>query len=323
MPAPTQSTSSLAVNKAGVPAFADYLKKCEGSIAKVAASHMRPERLTKIALACVTRTPKLKECRIDSIVRSVVQSAELGLEPGSALGEAYLVPYKDQCQLIVGYRGLISLAFRSGHVKSISAREVYEGDTFEFELGLEPKLRHVPADVDHNPAKITHAYCVVQLKDGGIVSDVMTIQEINRIRSRSKAKDSGPWVSDFAEMAKKTVTRRALKYAPMSVEMSQALALDAAADTGDYSALEFESIDAEYTEAPSTTGTEAVKAKLEQNADDPTADVRKAVTKALAELKDTAKREELCKIHLNDTPIDSASLDQLQGLADALAELKG
>jgi recombination protein RecT len=191
-----------------------------------------------------------------------VQSVELGLEPGSAIGEGYLVPFKDQCTFIPGYRGLISLAFRSGHVKSVSAFCVYQGDHFEFELGLEPKIKHIPKmDAERDVKDITFAYAIVELKDGGRVYDVMSRGEVDKIRARSKASQNGPWVTDFAEMARKTVTRRCLKYAPMSVEMSKALSLEDSIDTGtNYMDAEFTSLDFEAVER--STKTETIKDKI-------------------------------------------------------------
>ena len=213
--------------------FGEFIKSRMPSIRNVAASHLRPDRVYRLLVANVSKTPALQRCSMESIFRSALQAVELGLEPGSAVGEGYLVPYGDQCTFIPGYRGLISLAFRSGHILSVKANVVYQGDVFEYEEGLEPKLRHLPQfDAQRDPKDITFAYCMVHLVGGGKIYDVMTRGEIDNIRKRSKAGSNGPWVTDFAEMAKKTVTRRCLKYAPMSVEMSKALALDAALESG-------------------------------------------------------------------------------------------
>lgn len=250
-PAKVDPTKTLARDKR---AFAEFLKSRMPSIQAAAASHMNPKRLFNIVLANVTRTPALQDCTLESIFRATLQAAELGLEPGSAVGEAYLVPFGKDCTLIPGYRGLITLAFRSGHVRSVAAHVVYQSDKFEFELGLEPKLRHVPSwDGARDPKNITFAYCIVHLKDGGVLYDVMTRGEVDAIRKRSRAGNSGPWVTDYAEMARKTITRRCLKYAPMSVEMSKALAADLAAEQGEgIIDAEFESLDfAEVEPAPS------------------------------------------------------------------------
>lgn len=246
--------------------FQELMRARMPSIKTVAARHLNPERIFRIVVACVTRTPALRECSMDSIFRSTVQAAEMGLEPGSAIGEAYLVPYRTkngmECQLIPGYRGLISLAYRSGHVKSVTAHCVYQGDEFHFELGLAPVLRHIPnATATRDPKDITYAYCVVHLQDGGLLYDVMTRGEIDAIRARSKAGSSSPWVTDYAEMARKTVTRRTLKYAPMSVELQKAIAMDAAAESGETINAEFEALDLPE-EAPTPTKTDEIKGKL-------------------------------------------------------------
>lgn len=226
--------SNLA-NKEKIQSLAEFLKKKLPAIRHVAAKHMNPDRVYRIALACVSRNPTLLQCSEESVFRSVLMACELGLEAGSALGEAYLVPFKQQCQLIPGYRGLIALAFRSGHVSSIYAQVVYQKDEFRFELGLDPQIKHIPSldDDTKDPKTITHAYCVVRLISGGVLFDVMTKGEINRIRAKSPSGNTGAWVTDYAEMAKKTVTRRCLKYAPMSVEMSKALSVDAAVENGE------------------------------------------------------------------------------------------
>lgn len=195
--------------------------------------HMSVDRLIRVAVTSVQRTPKLLDCDQTSLMGAIIQAAQLGLEPDGVLGHAYLVPYGREVQLIPGYKGLVTLARRSGEVSSIDARVVYEGDTFRYAFGLEPKLEHVPADHGSDAAPVpTHAYAVIRLKDGGYQFDVMSVREIEAVRRRSKASGSGPWVTDWAEMAKKTVLRRAMKLAPMSVEGQQAVALDEMAEAG-------------------------------------------------------------------------------------------
>lgn len=268
----TNSNGSLAkrpIGQAGLGEFGKYLKANSGSIKRMAAKTIDPEQFAVQIFNSVSLTPALQKCSMVSVLRASLQAAQLGLTPGNALGEAYLVPYGDQAVMIPGYRGLGALAFRSGHVLSINAREVYEGDDFEFEFGLNPRLKLIPGSGDRDASRITHVFCVINLKDGAVLYDVMTRAEVERIRKRSKAGGSGPWMTDYAEMAKKTVMRRCLKLAPMSVEMSKALSADNAADTGDMSLLEFEGDDfidgedaPETAEQPRTTGVEAVKGQL-------------------------------------------------------------
>lgn len=327
--AENKQSKNIVVSEAGLSGFADYLKKREGAIAKICASHVSPQRATRVMLACVSRTPALMKCSMCSLAMVMMQSAELGLECGSALGEAYVVPFRNnktgtmEAQFMPGYRGLICLAYRSGSVLSVQSQVVYDGDEFQFEYGLEPTLRHVPTgSVDAK--KITHAYCVIRLRDADAVYDVMTRQEIDRIRARSASSASGPWVTDYAEMAKKTVTRRALKYVPMSIEMSKAIAADVAVETGDFSMLgEFDApIDVDYEEAPARkTGVSAVKEKVmpTADADSLTDELRAAIIQAIVDLKLSATdRDNLLRGCLGDSKLDDANHDQLIVLRDKI-----
>jgi recombination protein RecT len=202
--------------------LAQAIEKMKPEIARALPKHLDPDRVARIATTVMRRTPKLADCTQDSFLGALMTCAQLGLEPGP-LGHAYLVPYKQECTFIVGYRGMIELARRSGQVKQVYAKVVRQGDEFEYSFGLEPTLTHKPAgDIDRD---ITHAYAVLHLRDG-VEFEVMTRAEIERVRARSRAAQDGPWVTDFAEMAKKTVLRRLLKTAPMSVEYHTAMAVD-------------------------------------------------------------------------------------------------
>lgn len=248
----------------------DLLDKAAPSIAAVLPKHLTVERLTKVALSATARTPSLLACSPHSLVRAVMQGAELGLEVGGLLGEAYLVPFKDTIQLIVGYRGLVKLARQSGQLTSIEAYVVRERDSFELEYGLEPKLVHKPA-MTGDPGPVAAVYAIARFKDGGRQVDVMTNAEVESVRKRSAASSAGPWVTDYAEMAKKTVVRRLCKYLPLSPELARALEHEAAVDEGvrspviDVALFDEDGVvlDAEASEAP--TRAESLKAKLVEN----------------------------------------------------------
>lgn len=189
---------------------------------------LTPERLVKAAMVAASRTPKLYECTKLSLAQSLMRAAELGLDPSGTLGQGYLIPFynskinQTECQFITGYQGLIELCRRTGELASIEARCVHEGDVFEREYGLENKLRHIPSlDCDDKP--ILCAYAIAVLKDGSRQVEVMSKKQIDGIRARSKAKDSGPWVTDYEEMARKTVIRRLVKYLPKSVDIIRAI----------------------------------------------------------------------------------------------------
>jgi recombination protein RecT len=199
--------------------------------------HMTADRLARIALTEVRKVPALGRCDQASFLGAIMQCAQLGLEPGGALGHAYLLPFENrrkgitEVQFIVGYRGMLDLARRSGQILSIEARAVYAADKFHVALGLNPDLTHEPdwEAADRGPMRF--AYAVAKMKDGGTQFEVMSRAEIERVRSKSKAGQSGPWVSHFDEMAKKTVIRRLFKYLPVSIELATAVALDEQADS--------------------------------------------------------------------------------------------
>lgn len=207
--------------------LASKRKQIEAALPK----HLTVDRLLRIVMTEIRKTPKLKRCSIESLFGAVIQCAQLGLEPGSALGHAYLVPYSDICQLIIGYRGMIDLSRRSDQIISISAQVVYENDKFAFEYGLNERLAHAPNFNDRG--KPIAAYAVAKLKGGGYQFEVMPLNEIQKIRDASKAGRNGPWAEHFDEMARKTVIRRLFKYLPVSIEIATAIKLDEEADRGE------------------------------------------------------------------------------------------
>lgn len=195
------------------------------ALPQTVARYLTPDRLTKVALNAIGRTPALLACEPLSVLRAVMDAATLGLEAGSPLGHAYLVPYGKTCQLIIGYRGLIELARRSGNIQSVEAHCVFERDRFTATFGLDAKLEHEPA-WDGDRGELKAVYCVARFVGGGTHIDVMTRADVERIRGRSKAGNNGPWKTDYNEMARKTVVRRAAKYWPLSLELAEALDIE-------------------------------------------------------------------------------------------------
>ncbi|KAB2460758.1 recombination protein RecT [Bacillus sp. CH126_4D] len=205
-----------------------YMKKMGPRMAEVLPKHMDMDRMSRIALTTIRTNPTLLECTVPSLMGAVMQAVQLGLEPG-LLGHCYLLPFNKnagtkqnpqwvkEVQFIIGYKGMIDLARRSGHIQSIYAHAVYENDEFEYELGLHPKLTHKPSFGDRG--KFIGAYAVAHFKDGGYQMEFMPESEIEKRRGRSKSKDFGPWKSDYEEMAKKTVVRSMFKYLPISIEV--------------------------------------------------------------------------------------------------------
>lgn len=203
----------------------------QASLSDVLPKHLTPERVVKMALVAASRQPLLFKCTKESFLQAIMKSAELGLDCSGTLGRAYLVPYFNskigayECQFIPGYQGLIELARRSGNIARIESRVVYEKDSFTVEYGLDQKLVHTPSLIADRGA-MQCVYAIAELMDGSRQMEVMTRDEVEGIRLRSRAKDNGPWKTDFTEMARKTVIRRIAKYLPLSTELQKAFEAD-------------------------------------------------------------------------------------------------
>lgn len=225
--------------------FPSMLKQFQGEIARALPRHINPDRMARIALTAFRQTPKLAECDPRSVFAAVIQSSQLGLEVGLA-GEAHLVPFGNQCQLIPGYTGLMKLARQSGQVIDIYAHEVRIKDKFSLTLGLNRSLEHEPLTATGGfPAsedvrgEVIGFYAVAVLKDGSKTFVAMSVDEVNRIRDNSRGyqaakrfRKESPWDTNFVAMGCKTVIRGLCKFLPKSPEMAMALALDTADANG-------------------------------------------------------------------------------------------
>jgi recombination protein RecT len=209
----------------------DLIKRSERQFAVALGKTIDPERFVRVATTTIRTNRALASCNPQSLLGALMLSAQLGLEPGGPLGHAYLVPFKNEVTFIPGYRGLIDLARRSGAVASIYAHAVYDGDAFEFELGLEQRLVHRPTATDReDAARISHVYAVAKLRDGSDpVFVVLTRAGVEKYRRRSAAGNRGPWVTDWEAMALKTAVRRLMTWLPLSVEAQAVSKTDAIA----------------------------------------------------------------------------------------------
>lgn len=233
-------------------------------IALALPKHMDVDRMVRIAMTVVRKTPKLQQCTPVSLLGAVIQAAQLGLEPGI---QAHLVPFfngktgQQEVQMIPDYRGLIALARRSGEITSFSAHAVYENDFFDYEYGTNQHLKHKPTQKTARGSMIG-AYAIAEFKAGPAQFEYMTKTDIDLIRTRSKSGKSGPWSTDYDEMAKKTVVRRLCKYLPVSIELAHAVALDGKAEAGESQDLGF-IIDGEFeTEPTAQTATQTAQENL-------------------------------------------------------------
>jgi recombination protein RecT len=186
-----------------------------------------PERFARTVMTCVARDPNLLKCTPTSIIGAAMQAAQLGLTPG-VLGEAWLIAYGGECTFQLGYKGLVALAARSGI--AIQAHTVYERDTFDYELGLAPTLRHVPAKGDRGPG--VYWYAVARERSSGQLLGfaVLDRHQVDKRRKANRGK-SPAWDQWYDEMATSKAVREVCKYLPLSVEMATALASDGAVRT--------------------------------------------------------------------------------------------
>ena len=228
--AKAQENKAVTAN-AGQQTLKQLIAKMKPQIAAALPSVLTPERFTRMALTALSKDPKLQECTPQSFLGAMMQAAQLGVEPNTPLGQAYLIPYRNkgqmECQFQLGYKGLIDLAYRSGEITSISAHEVCENDEFEYELGLEEKMKHKPALKDRG--EVILYYAVFRTKSGGCGFAVMSVEDVqNHMKKFSQAARGGfsPWSTNFDEMAKKTVIKKVLKYAPIKTEFVRAMATD-------------------------------------------------------------------------------------------------
>ncbi|WP_261524482.1 recombinase RecT [Burkholderia multivorans] len=250
-----KQTSKMVARDAGIGSVKQFFESQKATLAAVLPSHVSPDRMLKIALGALRTTPKLMECTVESLMGAVVQCSQLGLEPNTPLGHAYLIPFekkkkvgnewvteKVETQIVIGYKGLIDLARRSGQVVSIAAHAVHEHDHFDYAFGLDEKLEHKPAMSARG--RVIAFYAVAKLVGGGHAFEVMSAEQVNEIRDASQnykfARDKSKtvWGQHYEEMGRKTVLRRLFKYLPVSIELASAAALDDVGASGRSQALD-------------------------------------------------------------------------------------
>ena len=203
-----------------------FVDKLKDSWISVLPKVCTPDRFARVALTCLRKTPKLVDALQThegraSLAQQFMKCAELGIEPDGR--RAYLIPYKNDIQLILDYKGIAELAMRSGKISNIHADKVCENDEFEYNIGMIEKHR---IDFKKPRGKAYAYYAIVTFKDGTKKCEVMSKEEVDSIRKRSKSSNNGPWVTDYDEMAKKTVFRRLSKWLPQSPEMQKAFDID-------------------------------------------------------------------------------------------------
>ena len=225
--APKQSNESkaLAVVNDSLEAYRDEFTKLLGS-------SVDPEVFMSVAYEAARSNPDLLEVALqspDSLMKALHDAASLKLVPNGVLGSAYIVPRRNsktnrkEANFQVGYRGLVELIIRSGHVSHVESRIVYENDEFSLSYGTSPGIRHEP-DLFADRGKVKGAYAVAFMRDGTTAIEFMSVAQIDKVKSR--ATTQAIWSSDYEEMCRKTVVRRLAKMLPMSVEVQRAVELD-------------------------------------------------------------------------------------------------
>lgn len=295
------------------------LNQKKGELAKMLPKTLSIDRLLKVAQIAATTTPALAKCDVPSLVGAIGQCAQMGLEPNTVLGHAYLVPFNtkrkdgngverwvNSVQVIIGYKGLIDLARRSGQIVSIAAHEVCENDQFELVYGLDEKLVHRPAMGERG--EVIGFYAVAKLKDGGHSFEFMSLHQVREIMKATQSKGKyGPWQDHFIEMGRKTVIRRLAKYLPLSIEFQTAVALDNQAEAGKDQRLD--TIDGEFMlvaddDAPTGYDVDQATGEIQQSerlTDAPSPAVARQSAPARAEAEEWQPSDaELAEIHARE-----------------------
>lgn len=238
-----KQTAKLPAAQAGIGSVKKFFDSQKSVLSAVLPKHVNADRMLKIALGALRTTPKLMECTTETLFGAIVQCSQLGLEPNTPLGHAYLIPFRNnrknvtEVQIVFGYKGLIDLARRSGQIVSISAHAVHDGDKFNYAYGLEEKLEHIPAKGERGD--VIYFYAVAKLVGGGHAFEVMSREDVEAIRDSSNnfkfARDKGAtvWGQHFIQMGRKTVLRRLFNYLPVSIELATASALDSKSAMGE------------------------------------------------------------------------------------------
>lgn len=264
-------TARTVASEAGIGNVKAFFESQKSTLAAVLPKHVGADRMLKIALGALRTTPKLMQARTDTLLGAIIQCAQLGLEPNTPLGHAYLIPFENrskgitEVQIVFGYKGLIDLARRSGQIVSIAAHEVREHDHFEYEYGLDEKLVHRPSMGERG--NVIAFYAVAKLVGGGYAFEVMSRADVETIRNESqgwktavrfKKEASSPWGAHFVEMGRKTVLRRLFKFLPVSIELATASTLDGKAAVGETQGAFEDVLQGDYTVEADPGGAQGV-----------------------------------------------------------------
>lgn len=223
--------STAVANRGDGDQLREFLERGKKQLAIAAARHISPDRLIRLALTARSKQPQLRQCSADSVALSLLMASAIGLEPDGWNG--HLVAYGNTCQFLPDYKGFIKLIYQNQRVKDVQAAAVRKGDLFEYELGLNASLRHVPAN-DGPPGELTHAWAMVRFKDNANTFIVLTKADVEkrRMASMTGKKNSGPWADWTESMWCKTAIKALAKRAPLGEQAERASELDSRIDVG-------------------------------------------------------------------------------------------
>jgi len=234
-PVGQDQTKAIAIREPerAIVVIREELEKRETDLLKVLPPGMDAERFMRVSLLAVSKNPEILACTPGSIIRAIIEAAEIGLEPTGSLNRAWLVGYKDkdkprpEATLMIGYQGYADLMRDSGKVRRITTEVVYEGDHFKVVKGSEePRIEHEPAYLTKDPSKITFVYGIAWFADGGTQQEVMSHAQVEAIRARSRQRNGPTWTQNWPQMARKTLIRRLANYVPLTARAVEAIARD-------------------------------------------------------------------------------------------------
>lgn len=199
------------------------LQKMQGEFEAALPPQIPADRFVRTAITAIQMNPDLLSTDRKSLLGACMKAAQDGLMVDGR--EAALVIFKNKAQYMPMVAGLLKKARQSGQVSSISAHVVYERDQFDYELGDKERIYHKPS-LNDDRGKPIAVYAIGRMVDGGVYREVMSVAQVEKVRSVSRAKNSGPWEAWWDEMARKTVIRRLAKYMPSSTDLDQVLGRD-------------------------------------------------------------------------------------------------
>ena len=222
----TENKGTEVAKKPKEKTIVDVIKSMQSQFEIALPKHLNSDKFVRVAITTIRKNPALAKCNRESLLGALMVSAQLGLEPG-ILEQAYLIPYGNEVQFQISYKGMIELLRRSGQLKDIYAYPVYENDEFDIVYGLNRYLIHKPNFEDRGNVK--GYYAVAILKDDTKAFYYMTKKEVEEYRnkfSKSAKSSKSPWTTDFDAMAEKTVLKKMLKYLPVSTEYLESMTKD-------------------------------------------------------------------------------------------------